>query len=76
MGKLIAELLLERETKVTFGRVPTHLHGKPLEQMSWQMQQGEFLLRAEGDYFFYIGWAKGSWCIAAPMPTPARNRCG
>jgi hypothetical protein len=59
MGKLPAELLLERETKVTFGRVPTHLLGKPLEQMSWQMQDGEFLLRAEGDYYFYYRMGEG-----------------
>lgn len=59
MAKLPAELLLERETQVSFGRVPTRLHDKPLEQMSWQMQGGEFLLRAEGDYYFYYRMGQG-----------------
>lgn len=59
MGKLSAERLLERETQVTFGPVPTHLFGKPLEQMSWQMQDGAFLLRAEGDYYFYYQHGEG-----------------
>ena len=59
MEKLTAQLLLERETKVTFGLVPTHLHGEPLEQMSWQMQDGEFLLRAEGDYYFHYRVGEG-----------------
>jgi len=59
MAKLSAELLLERETRVTYGRVPDHLFGAPLEQMSWQMQDGAFLLRAEGDYYFFYRPGEG-----------------
>jgi len=52
MVKLPAELLLERETRVSYGPVPDRLFAEPLEQMSWQMERGEFLLRAEGDHYF------------------------
>lgn len=53
MTKLPAELMMERETRVSYGAVPVRLSDHALEQMSWQMQGGEFLLRAEGDYYFY-----------------------
>lgn len=52
MEKLPAELLLQRETRVSYGPVPERLFGEPLQEMSWQMQGGSFLLRAEGDYYF------------------------
>ncbi len=52
MKKLPAELLLERETRVAYGPVPTHLSGDPIGPMSWQMHDGAFLLRAEGDHYF------------------------
>jgi len=52
MVKLPAELLLERETRVSYGPVSDRLFAEPLEQMSWQMERGEFLLRAEGDHYF------------------------
>ena len=59
MAKLPAELMLERETRVSYGAVPTQLADNPLEQMSWQMRDGEFLLRAEGDYYFYYRPGEG-----------------
>ena len=59
MAKLSAELLLERETRVTYGAVPTHLYDRPLGEMSWQMQEGAFLLRAEGDYYFFYRPGEG-----------------
>ena len=59
MAKLSAELLLERETRVAYGAVPTHLFDQPLGEMSWQMQDGAFLLRAEGDYYFHYRRGEG-----------------
>lgn len=59
MAKLSAELLLERETRVTYGAVPTHLFDRPLDEMSWQIQDGAFLLRAEGDYYFFYRPGQG-----------------
>lgn len=53
MAKLSAELLLERETRVSYGPVPDRLFDTPLDQMSWQMEGGQFLLRAEGDHYFH-----------------------
>lgn len=53
MSKSPAELLLERETRVSYGSVPDRLLDNPLEEQSWQMAGGEFLLRAEGDYYFH-----------------------
>lgn len=59
MAKSPVELLLERETRVSYGRVPTHLIDKPLEQMTWQMHDGQFLLRAEGDHYFHYRPGRG-----------------
>ena len=59
MAKLAAELLLERETLVTYGEVPTHLFDQPLDQMSWQMRDGAFLLRGEGDHYFLYRRGRG-----------------
>jgi deoxyadenosine/deoxycytidine kinase len=59
MVKLSAETLLEREPRVSYGPVPTHLFDRPLGEMSWQMQDGEFLLRAEGDYYFFYRPGEG-----------------
>jgi hypothetical protein len=53
MAKLTSELLLERETRVSYGPVPTERFGTPLDEMSWHLERGEFLLRAEGDYYFF-----------------------
>jgi hypothetical protein len=54
MAKLTSALLMERETRVAYGAVPTQLFAEPLEPMCWQMQPGEFLLRGDkDDYFFY-----------------------
>ena len=52
MVKSPAELMLERETRVSYGPVPTFLYDRPLDEMSWQMHEGTFLLRAEGEHYF------------------------
>lgn len=59
MAKLSAELLLERETRVSYGPVPDRLSGEPLSQMTWQMQDGAFLLRGEGDHYFFYRPGEG-----------------
>jgi len=48
-----AEAMMARETKVTHAAVPHALSGSSLAEMSWHILGDEFLLRAEGDYFFY-----------------------
>lgn len=52
MVKSPVELMLERETRVSYGPVPTFLYDGPLDEMSWQMHEGTFLLRAEGEHYF------------------------
>ena len=59
MTKSAVELLLERETRVSYGTVPTHLFDSPLSGMCWQMGEEEFLLRAEGDYYFHYRRGEG-----------------
>ena len=59
MAKLSAELLLERETRISYGPVPDRLLDRPLNPMNWQMQPGRFLLRAEGDHYFYYRPGEG-----------------
>ena len=59
MVKSPVELMLERETRVSYGPVPTYLFDGPLGEMSWQMHQGSFLLRAEGDHYFFYRPGEG-----------------
>ncbi len=54
-----AELMLERETRASYGPVPTHLFDQPLDQMTWQMREESFLLRAEGDHYFFYRQGEG-----------------
>ena len=44
---------MARETMVTYGAVPRDLTEVPLAEMSWQMSQGEFLLRGQGEHYFH-----------------------
>src|SRR6059058_426952 len=48
-----AELLMKRETRLTYGEVPHELSAGPLAEMSWQIDGDRFLLRAQGDHFFF-----------------------
>ena len=59
MARLSAELLLERETRLTYGPVPDRLFDAPLAQMTWQMKPDEFLLRGEGDHYFFYRPGQG-----------------
>jgi hypothetical protein len=45
--------MMQRETRVQYGRVPRRLFGDPLVETSWQMREDEFLLRGEGDHLFH-----------------------
>jgi len=51
--KTPAELMIERETRVSLGPVPRCLFGDPLGETTWQMLDDEFLLRGEGDHYFH-----------------------
>lgn len=59
MAKRSAQLLIERETRVSYGAVPDRLLAAPLEQMCWQMEADQFLLRAEGDHYFHYRRGEG-----------------
>src|SRR5687767_659675 len=59
MTRTAAELLMERETEITFGAVPQSLFDEPLAEASWQISGEEFLLRGEGDHFFHYCKGKG-----------------
>lgn len=59
MAKSPAELLLERETRVAYGPVPDRLLDEPLPPMNWQMLGEEFLLRGEGDHYFFYRLGQG-----------------
>jgi hypothetical protein len=59
MAKSSAELLLERETRLSYGPVPDRLFDAPLPQMTWQMKSDEFLLRAEGNHYFHYRPGEG-----------------
>ena len=50
---------MERETRVSYGPVPMQLLDRPLDEMSWQMELGRFLLRGEGEHYFYYQVGQG-----------------
>ena len=54
-----SELLMERETQIAFGTVPRRLFGDLLGEMTWQMLEGEFLFRGEGDHYFHYRKGEG-----------------
>ncbi|MEO6114098.1 MAG: hypothetical protein ABIP07_06600 [Sphingomicrobium sp.] len=51
-AKTAQQLVMVRETQVTFGPVPHALSGDPLPVKSWQMREDQFLLRGEGHHYF------------------------
>jgi hypothetical protein len=59
MSKTKAQLLMERETSVEYGRVPHTLYDTPLGETSWQLDGDRFLLRAEGKHYFYYRKGQG-----------------
>jgi len=59
MAKTAAQLLMERETQVRHGPVPRKLFGEPLPETVWQMKDDRFLLRGEGEHYFYYEMGQG-----------------
>jgi hypothetical protein len=59
MSKTNAQLLMERETSVAYGRVPHSLYDTPLAETGWQLDGDRFLLRAEGEHYFYYRKGEG-----------------
>ncbi len=57
--KTPAQLMMEHETRVEFGPTPHSLFDNLLSQTSWQMDRGKFLLRGEGDHYFYYRKGRG-----------------
>jgi len=53
MPKTAAELVMDRETRVTYGPVPHRLFDAELAEMNWQFSGNEFLLRGEGEHYFH-----------------------
>ena len=51
--KMPVQLLMELETRVTYGTVPRQLLDHPLGERSYQFRAHEFLLRAIGEHYFY-----------------------
>lgn len=58
MTKALGEATMQVETRVRHGETPRTLLGEPLVEMSWHMRGEEFLLRGEGEHYFY--YRKGS----------------
>lgn len=53
MTRLPAQLLMERETRISYGPVPAGLSGNRLEPMTWQMGDDAFLLRTDREHYFH-----------------------
>jgi hypothetical protein len=66
-------MLLSAETRVSFGEVPHTLTGVRLEEMSWQMRDDEFLLRAEGEHYFHYRKRHGVTVERGPGANPAEE---
>jgi hypothetical protein len=58
-AKTASQLLMERETRVTFGAVPHTLLSNPLPEATWQLVGDQFLLRGEGDHYFHYCKGEG-----------------
>ena len=50
---LPSQLMMQRETRIRYDRVPHSLSDDPLREMSWQLVGDTFLLRGEGDHYFH-----------------------
>lgn len=53
MPETAAQLKMQRETRISHGQAPHTLGSEPLAPMCWQLRGEEFLLRGEGDHYFY-----------------------
>ena len=57
--KTPAQLMMEHETRVEFGPTPHSLFDNLLPQTTWQIDGDRFLLRGEGDHYFYYRKGRG-----------------
>ncbi len=51
--------LMARETRLVDGLVPRSLTDSPLPEQTWQMREDRFLLRGEGEHYFYYRKGEG-----------------
>ena len=56
---LPSQVVMQRETRISYGTAPSSLSGEPLAEMSWQMHGDGFLLRGEGDHYFHYRKGRG-----------------
>jgi hypothetical protein len=59
MGASAAQIMLARETRVSYGPVPHMLDGQPPHEGSWRLAGDSFLLRTDGDHYFYYRKGEG-----------------
>ena len=73
MAQTAAEELLTSETRVDYGPVPHTLTGVPLDECTWQMEGGEFLLRGEGEHYFHYRKGAGVTVERGPGADPSEE---
>ncbi|MCB2076251.1 MAG: hypothetical protein KDE55_00985 [Novosphingobium sp.] len=44
---------MERETAISIGDVPHSINGEVLPEREWQLEDDRFLMRADGDHYFF-----------------------
>ena len=54
-----AEQMMKRETRIAYGATPHSLFDTPIPETTWQMRGNRFLLRGEGDHYFYYRRGEG-----------------
>ena len=54
-----AQIMMERETRLSYGPVPHALLEHEVPEMNWQMRGDRFLLRAPGDHYFHYRKGEG-----------------
>ena len=61
-----AEVMMARETRVTYAAVSHTLSNAPLAEMSWQILGDSFLLRTEGEQYFHYRKGEGIFVEQGP----------
>ena len=67
MPETAAQLRMQRETRIAYGPAPRTLGSEPLAPMCWQLRGEEFLLRGEGDHYFYYRKGDGIMIEQGPV---------
>jgi hypothetical protein len=68
-----SQAVMQRETRITYGRVPRNLFGEPLPETTWQLRDDEFLLRGEGDHYFHYRKGRGITIERGPVFDPSEE---